>query len=80
MSRVHFRSLHGFDNEVGSVSRTEAALGGSDEPVVVIGGHEHQLPPPVSGDLDRFTLRLVLELAEPALKFQGGCLCHFHLS
>src|SRR3546814_14452048 len=38
------------------------------QPVVMVRRHQNQFAPPVSGDLDRLTLGLMLELAELALK------------
>src|SRR6267142_1233998 len=52
------------------------ALGGSREPIILFGRHQHELAPAVPRDLHRLTLRLMLEFTELALEFQGSGLDH----
>ncbi len=69
--RVHLGPLDGVDHHIGGIRRAMRPLRGGAEPVIVIGGHQHELAPPVPGDLHRLALRLVLEFAELALEFEG---------
>ena len=68
---VHLRTLNRVDDDIGSFRRAVTSLRGSPEPVIVVGAHQHEFAAAVPGDLHRLALRLMLELAELALEFEG---------
>ena len=72
----HFRPAHCLDHHRNCFRRTMGATGSSNQPVIVLGRHQHQLPPAMSSDLDWLTPRLMLNFAEIALKFDCSSLGH----
>ncbi len=76
MLRVHFGAPHGVSDYGAGIDGSMCPACGGYEPVVMVGGHQHELAAPMSCDLYRLTLRLVLKVAELALKFDGGGLGH----
>jgi hypothetical protein len=66
--RVHFGPIHRVDHHIGGVHCAMRSLHGRTEPIIVIGGHQNKLAPPVSGNLHGLALRVVLELTEFTLK------------
>jgi hypothetical protein len=68
----HFGSLNRSDDDVCGVDRLVSSLGAGFQPIVVVGRHKDELSAPVPGDFDRLALRLMLEFAELALKFESA--------
>lgn len=71
MLRVHLGPLQRVDNDIGGIRRKFGSLCGGLQPVVLISRHQHELAAAVSGDLDRFMLRLAQKRAEVVLEFEG---------
>jgi len=67
--RVHLGPLNGVDDYIESIARTMRPLRRCLQPIVMISGHQHEFTPPMPGNLDRLSLRLMLIFAELALKF-----------
>ncbi len=74
--RPHLGPAYGIHHGGGGLRRPMCAAAGRDQPVVVVGRHQHELAATVAGDFNRLAARLVLELAEPALKFSCRYLSH----
>jgi len=70
MSRVHFGSRDGVDHDLRRLCRAMRSPRRRHQPVVMIGGHEHELAPAMASDLHRLALRLVLKRADLPLKFE----------
>src|SRR6266446_720100 len=66
--RLHFGAFDGVDYDGGRIRRAVASPGRGNEPVIMIGREQHELPPTVSGYFYRLTQCPMLELAELALK------------
>jgi hypothetical protein len=74
--RTHLCAPYGIRDDR---SRIRGPMGPSrrgHQPIVMIGRHQHELAPPMSCDFHRLTLRLMLELAELALKLLRRRLSH----
>src|SRR5579864_8040654 len=74
--RIHFRAPHGVYHDRSGVRGAMRTPRCGHQPVIVICRHQHEIAPPVPRDLHRLSLRLMLELAELALKLHGGRLGH----
>jgi hypothetical protein len=76
MLRVHFGTPNGVRDYRGGIGGSMCAACGGYEPVIVVGGHQHELATPMPCDLNGLALRLMLEVAELALKFNSRGLRH----
>lgn len=79
VSRIHFRALDGLDDDGEGIGGFVRPLRSGLQPIIMFSGHENEFTAAMPGDLDRFALRLMLELAELALKFQSRGLSHDNL-
>jgi hypothetical protein len=73
---IHFSPLDSLDNEGRGIDCTVAALRCRLEPVIVLGRHQHEFAPAVTGDFHGLAPRLVLEFPDFPLEFKGGGLGH----
>ena len=76
MFRIHFRTCDRFEHYIRGLGSTVCAFGSSDQPVIVIGGHQDEFPSTMPGDFHRLTSSLMLKITESSLEFQGGRLSH----
>ncbi len=72
MLRVHFGAHDSADDDIGRLARAVASLGGSFQPLLVIGRHQYELAPAMRGNLDGLTRRFMLKMPEFALEFEGA--------
>ena len=73
----HLGSSHGIGHHIRRLRGPVASARGGDEPIVLIGGHQHQLAPAMPGDLHGLPLGLALELAELPLKYRPDFISRF---
>jgi hypothetical protein len=71
MLRIHLGPLDRIDHYGQRICGPMSPSGGSLQPVVVIGRHQHELSPAVLRYFHWFALCPMLDLAEFALEFKG---------
>src|SRR5712692_2820617 len=67
--RSHLGALDGVDDDRGRILRAMAPPSCRNEPVVMVGRDQDELPPTMPRDLHGLTQRPVLKFAKLALKF-----------